>query len=135
MPFWANPGSAAQDTIPTKSLEPSGRQAAAQTKTRQFGGLCHSASPVFGGCSGAGRVLLLQAYLPGWDAGGRHPAGSAEQVHAKRTWLAVCLEERTACHYHFSVHDHLPPFLQIYLSAGGNLLGIQSDFGVQVPGG
>lgn len=135
MSFRTDSGSAAQDPFSKETPDLSGRQAAAQAEVCDSGGFRHSAAHVSGGCDGSGRTVFLQADLSGRDAGGRHPSGADEQIHAQCSGLAVRLEKCPARSHHSALHHHLPAFLQVHLPSGGHLLRIQPHLCVQIPGG
>ena len=58
-----------------------------------------------------GSTIFLQADLPGRNAGGRYPAGAAEQIHAKCSRLAVHVEKYDPGDHHYLINYDIPAIL------------------------
>ena len=56
-------------------------------------------------------TIFLQADLPGRNAGGRYPAGAAEQIHAKCSRLAVHVEKYDPGDHHYLINYDIPAIL------------------------
>lgn len=111
LPLWTDPGSVEQDSFSKEDPDISGRQASAKTEICDLSCICDPTSHVCSRHHGPGSTIFLQADLLGRNAGGRYPAGAAEQIHAKCSRLAVHVEKYDPCDHHYLINYDIPAIL------------------------
>ena len=111
LPIWTDPGSVEQDSFSKEDPDISGRQAFEKTEICDLSCICDPTSNVCSRYHGPGSTIFLQADLPGRNAGGRYPAGAAEQIHAKCSRLAVHVEKYDPGDHHYLINYDIPAIL------------------------
>ena len=111
LPLWTDPGSVEQDSFSKEDPDISGRQAFEKTEICDLSCICDPTSHVCSRYHGPGSTIFLQADLPGRNAGGRYPAGAAEQIHAKCSRLAVHVEKYDPGDHHYLINYDIPAIL------------------------
>ena len=111
LPIWTDPGSVEQDSFSKEDPDISGRQAFEKTEICDLSCICDPTSHVCSRYHGPGSTIFLQADLPGRNAGGRYPAGAAEQIHAKCSRLAVHVEKYDPGDHHYLINYDIPAIL------------------------